>query len=661
MSTTRRQINTGPFGVALQIDEYADGSFDLIDALCSCCGIALNPGEACDETACVAGRQADFDEDMWNDCQQSSDNGETVAQLGQIVADLIDGLQQKAQRAANQPQGRPLLKMPTVVSGGPMTSVFPPGSGAPGPSVNSAISPAPAAPPAPKVLTPEEIAAAEAEKSRILAMMGLEDDQPAAGGTTAIAEPIPELLEGAIKTDDGVIEAPPSKHAVVCDDFSVYKGDLLAGSKEYDMPKLKMEGHVVADCYAVAYEAEPKLTKRCVDPHRQDFISALLDCPETGNVRVSTVGDPIASEIAAVAFAGRLNKYLVEMKPAQGGGKPPPSKLGGGGRARDLKAQVDCMVAAAGAAHSAKQAVDEYQDAQGMMEGAGKMDPKRSSELYARMKKSKRLMKIAELAGRYRRVAASKQMNKVCHGTDDVVGVTVGNNPFRMIPSELANLAHPVLRLETMAKLVESRVLVWDQHGTEPVAKGPIVVVVDESGSMNSGSHNADGSITAKVEQAKALALAMAWIAAKQKRFCALVSFSSASQGGELAILPPGQWDQNKILDWLEHFFNGGTDMDVPMKTLPNEYWPKLMAAGAAQGKTDIVIVTDGEVNMPEKIEKKFMAWKSKEKVKLYSIILRDSLQDKAGDLGRVSDTVHLIDRDALNANSEAVGQVLSI
>lgn len=653
MSTTRRQVTTGPFGVTLQIDEYSDGSFDLVDMLCAGCGILLNPGECCGEAACVAGRQADFSQEFWEDCEETADVGEGVRELEQIIADRVAVLKAASKPAAASPgSSRPLLQMPMVVPGGPAAVV-------PGPSVNSAISPAPAAPAAPKVLTPEEIAAAEAERKRILAMMGLDDDEP--DQTTAIAQPVPELLEGAIKTDDQASEAPPSKQAVVCDDFSMYKGEVLSTSKEYDMPKLKLEGHVVADCYAVAYEADPQLTKRCVDPHRQDFIGALLDCPETANVRMSTVGDPTASEIAAVAFAGRLSKYLVEMKPAQGNGKPPPSKMGGGGRARDLKAQVDCMVAAAGAAQSAKQAVDEYQDAQGMMEGAGKMDGKRSSELFARMKKSKRLMKIAELAGRYRRVAASKQLNKVCHGTDDVVGVTVGGNPFRMIPSELANLAHPVLRLETMAKLVESRVLVWDQHGTEPVAKGPIVVVVDESGSMNCGSHNADGSITAKVEQAKALALAMAWIAAKQKRFCALVSFSSASQGGVMTVLPPGKWDQDKILDWLEHFFNGGTDMDVPMKTLPNEYWPQLMAAGAAQGKTDIVIVTDGEVNMPEKIEKKFMTWKAKEKVKLYSIILRDSLQDKAGDLGRVSDTVHLIDRDALNANSEAVGQVLSI
>lgn len=590
--------------LAVEIDEASDGTFDVIGFKCSSCGVSLTAGTV---HTCLAG-SFELAADDAAEIESIADNGGSVAELEEELGLAGSG--------------------PAVAG----TSVVP--------------APVAKAPP-----TPEEIEARRVETNRMLAMMGLEpEDEPA-----AIAAESGDALAGAMVTDEGEAEAPATANAVVCDEFSQYKGRMLNKAAEFDLPKLKLEDHVIEDLYAVSYESEVKLAKRCTDAHRADFVSALLDCQETQAVRMSTVGDPVASEIAAAAFAGRLKKYLVEVQPDPS--KAPPCKTGGG-RGRDLKAQIDCMVAAAGAAKSAAAAVQDYEDAKDMLgsDQAGKMDPKRAADMYARIRKSKKLIKIAELAGRYRRVAAAKQKNKTVHGTDDVVGVTVGGDAFKLIPSELANFCHPLLRLEVLSKLVENRAMVWDQRGTEPVAKGPIVVVVDESGSMEDGSRNADGTVTAKVEQAKALALAMAWIAAKQKRFCALVGFSGGTQG-TLTILPPGKWDETKILDWLEHFFGCGTDMDVPMKELPEVYWPKIIDAGAQRGKTDIVIITDGIVNMPEKIEKRFVEWKKAENVKLYSIVLHSS----AGDLKRVSDTTHLIDRDMLNANSEAVAQVLSV
>lgn len=516
-------------------------------------------------------------------------------------------------------------------------------------AIDALVADATAAPDAPAELTPEEIADRErmdAQRPAIIADLGLD------AAETFAAAPV-DILDGATELE-GDAYAPPSEYALETDEFEQYKGKHLTTSTEYDLHKLGMAPTAVADCFTAAYNPDPQLQKNCVDQYRSDFITALLMTPECQAVREATIGDPEAAEIAACAFAGRLHKYLAENAPDP---KNPPPCRTGGRRERDLKAQVDCLKAAAGAAMAAQQGLSQHDEIKQMLGGSeGKMDPKRAAELYKRIKASKKLSRIAELAGRYRRVAASKQRNKTCHGTDDVVGVTVGGNPFKLIPSELASLRHPLLRLETLSKLAEGRALCWDAHGVEPVAKGPIVVVVDESGSMECGTRNADGTVTARVEQAKALALAMAWIAAKQKRFCALVGFSGGTQG-TLEILPPGGWNETKIVAWLEHFFGNGTDMDVPMRELPQVYWPKIIAAGAQRGKTDIVIITDGEVNMPKPIEDAFMKWKKDETVKLYSIVIND----RAGDLQRVSDTCHLIKGDVLGANSDAVGQVLSI
>jgi len=78
------------------------------------------------------------------------------------------------------------------------------------------------------------------------------------------------------------------------------------------------------------------------------------------------------------------------------------------------------------------------------------------------------------------------------------------------LPVELARLADPEFELDALRRIVERQALCREHHAIEPVGKGPIIVVLDESGSM-------DGE---KCHTAKALALALAWIARQQRRWC---------------------------------------------------------------------------------------------------------------------------------------------
>ena len=165
----------------------------------------------------------------------------------------------------------------------------------------------------------------------------------------------------------------------------------------------------------------------------------------------------------------------------------------------------------------------------GMGSGApGSNDPKAIAALFKRVRSDPALRRVCELAGRYRRVAQSKQRQKVTHGTDDVVGVTLGGELSRLLPVELATLAVPELELDMLRRLVERQCMQREHRGVEPVAKGPIIVSVDESGSMQGD----------KAHTAKALALAMAWVARSQKRWCALVAYSGDS-GERLGAAAP--------------------------------------------------------------------------------------------------------------------------
>src|SRR6185436_19324070 len=90
----------------------------------------------------------------------------------------------------------------------------------------------------------------------------------------------------------------------------------------------------------------------------------------------------------------------------------------------------------------AKEEVEEMREAAGALGlgpgSPGSNDPRAIAALYRRVRSNPVLKRICELAGRYRRVAQSKQRQKLTHGMDDMVGVTLGGELSRLLPVELA-------------------------------------------------------------------------------------------------------------------------------------------------------------------------------------------------------------------------------
>src|SRR6478672_2953793 len=225
----------------------------------------------------------------------------------------------------------------------------------------------------------------------------------------------------------------------------------------------------------------------------------------------------------------------------------------------------------------------------------GSNDPAAVAALFRRVRGDPALRRICDLAGRFRRVAQSKQRVKATHGLDDVVGVEPGGDVGRLLPAELARLTVPELELDALRRIAERQALCREYHASEPAGKGPIIVSVDESGSM-------EGE---KAHTAKGLALALAWVARRQRRWCALVAYSGDT-GERLLPLPPGRWDEAALLDWLAGFLGGGSALDVPVCELP-DYYRRLKAP---VGRTDVLLVTDALCRVPGDVRDRFLAWK---------------------------------------------------
>jgi uncharacterized protein with von Willebrand factor type A (vWA) domain len=404
--------------------------------------------------------------------------------------------------------------------------------------------------------------------------------------------------------------------------------ELLAASERLD--RLRLDEFAVTDCHTAAFDPDPKLVADCREPTRREFFAALLETPEYRALHQSTKLDANASEIAAVHFAEAFERFRKDLdeKGAEG----------------SLDHEIAALRAVSGAVTAAAAEVAECRDAVtafGLGAGCpGANDVTAVATLFRRVRNDPALRSICTLAGRYRRLAQSRQRRKVRHGLDDMVGIELGGDLGRVLPHELVKLATPPMDLEALRRFAERQLMSREYQAVEPVGKGPIVVCLDESGSMEGEP----------IHAAKAIALALVWIARSQRRWSALVAYSGDS-GERILSLPPGRWDERALADWLSAFIGRGSTLDVPVREMPRIY----ADLKAPIGDTDVIFVTDCQCRVPEPVRDAFQAWKRSVKARLVTLVIGDD----AGDLHALSDETHLV--RSLGVGEEGVAQILSI
>lgn len=447
---------------------------------------------------------------------------------------------------------------------------------------------------------------------------------------------------------------PPSPTALDLDDWSIRRGAETLGGDVMAPILAEMVGQspdmaalVAADCLAAAFEPSPQLAENPADETRGRYFRQLLDTEAYQALHAETRLDSLASELAAGHFAQgyvALVEKETQQQPQEGPQNGPQSP--GDSARSELKKDLSALSAASQALKQASEDVSDLRDAQRAL-GDGpanpqSLDPTALKARFDRIRNSRRLRAIIENAGRYRRLAQARQRQKTRHGQDDVVGVELGNDLSRLLPAELAAMADPDLELDALRRFLERGLMQRDYRGIETKARGPIVVEVDESGSMNGE----------RIETAKAIALTMAWVAQHQRRYCCLVGFSDDSEGSWHIIPPGSQTDQAGLLDWLEHMYNGGTSPAVPLETVPAK-WQEI---GAPPGETDIILITDGCMHVSSDTRDRFNAWKCQEKAKLFTLIIEE---ETAGDLAKVSDRAWCI--PDLSLDQDAIQTIVSL
>lgn len=261
-------------------------------------------------------------------------------------------------------------------------------------------------------------------------------------------------------------------------------------------------------------------------------------------------------------------------------------------------------------------AVDQAEQTHTVMcawgDGSGEMrNTTVNKELLEYVKSSEELQKIARLLGKYREMMVDKRKNSYAYGRGEKYDLTTGNDITNCLSSELALLGTAETEILFMRRYEQKRLMQYRKRDAVIKGKGDMIVLIDESGSTRSVSG-----------WAKAFALALLDIAAKDKRKFAMVHFSSADQI-KTDLFEPGQYISADVMKAAEHFFDGGTNFEVPLKEAL-----RLMESGYENA--DITIITDGECVVSKDFSEEFC-----QKVKIYKATVTGILLDKSNPCGQ--------------------------
>lgn len=267
----------------------------------------------------------------------------------------------------------------------------------------------------------------------------------------------------------------------------------------------------------------------------------------------------------------------------------------------------------AGLDKAAKQLGDEQNAAKmfGLEPGELTRLPAEKRLAMAKLIKDKpNLARLAELVGPMKRLAFTCQRRKVEYAVDEVYELELGNDLARIIPDELIRLHKPQTRRSFLVDYSEERLQQYKLRGEEAVGKGAIILCSDSSGSMG-GERDI---------YAKAIGLTFGDMAKAQKREFKAILFGSQHEISVHDFPDPASYTFDKILDYAEYFFGGGTVFTTPLTIALEHLQKQHDALGSVNG--DIVFLTDGHAHIPDEFMKEFKAEQERLRFQVFGVCI---------------------------------------
>ncbi|MFI1679522.1 VWA domain-containing protein [Streptomyces sp. NPDC020607] len=384
---------------------------------------------------------------------------------------------------------------------------------------------------------------------------------------------------------------------------------------------------LLADAFLAAYQARPRL-RECTEMtlsrmFNHQVITSLMESPDFAELHRETAGDPYAAAMAVLAQATALRRLLDDTQDAQ---KAQEAQETQETQERAEQAAQQTAAQQTAAQQTTQQATHQAAQALGAAApgiravtrnagakaaaavraeatlmrawgvGSGELERMpfdRRARLAERLRTG-RLAAWAELIGRFRQMAHGERARKVEHTSGELIGVTLGNDLSRVVPSELANLGLPALRAVFAARYAAGQLMLYDSEGERTTGRGAVIACVDTSHSMYA---EGPGGVTREA-WAKACALALLDQARSGGRDFVGILFAAADKLRIFRFPADEAADIDRVLDFAETFLGGGTSYQRPLSAalelLAEEY------DDAARTRGDIVMLTDDECDVTE-------------------------------------------------------------
>lgn len=262
-----------------------------------------------------------------------------------------------------------------------------------------------------------------------------------------------------------------------------------------------------------------------------------------------------------------------------------------------------------------QKAADEIEELDDLRKGVGiddaewkMMDPTERLKIAERLN-TPRMKKIADMVGRMKRFAMSKQATKVIDTPHEIYDVEMGNDIRRVLRSEFAFLGHPLTKILFYKKFIDRELLQYKERGHEDVGKGPMIVCIDNSGSMSGAPEN----------WAKGVAEAMRRVCAEQRRDFYAMYFETNRHRERFEFLM-GQGPFEKVLAFLSVSAGGGTEFDGVLTEALQRC--ETMFDSEGKGKADIVFITDGEAYLDKAWIDQFVEKRDKIGARIFGIYI---------------------------------------
>jgi uncharacterized protein with von Willebrand factor type A (vWA) domain len=367
---------------------------------------------------------------------------------------------------------------------------------------------------------------------------------------------------------------------------------------------------VVQDAFTSFFSHEPKIADDS-EPVQAGVVEQMFALPEFSELRAGTQNDEISSALATVQFAPEMITKIVELRKkmkerqeqAKQDGKPSPQNLKEALSENEMSGLRQSLRRSL---EKAQKESDQWGDVAagwGLDKGELKNLPaEKRMKLADTLSNSKKMKRIADLAGRFKNIVNSSAATVPVHGLDEVVDIGISGDVAHMLPTELIKL------IETpdlfYSDLIEGKLLTYNLKGVEPMGQGPILCCLDLSGSM-------DGL---REEWSKAVILSLLQLAQKQKRAFGYIGFDSSIQISK--FFPRGE--QITIQDKIqiaEVFSGGGTEFFQPLKKAFD-----MRAMDPSLKPADIIFITDGDCHMGSSQLEEILQLKKKTDMRIYSI-----------------------------------------